>query len=122
VRERVKDHILWLEQELDDLNQQLQQAVKDHPNWQQRSDWLRSVPGVGPVLTCTLLADLPELGQLDRKKIAALVGLAPFNRDSGFINGKRAVWGGRGSVRHALYMATLAARRFNPVIRFFLNV
>ena len=119
MRERVKDHILWLEQELDDLNQQLQQAVKDHPNWQQRSDWLRSVPGVDPVLTCTLLADLPELGQLDRKKIAALVGLAPFNRDSGFMNGKRAVWGGRGSVRHALYMATLAARRFNPVIRVF---
>jgi transposase len=119
VRERVQEHITWLEQELDDLNDQLQQALKDHPHWQEQSGWLRSVPGVGPVLTTTLLADLPELGHLDRKKIAALVGVAPFNRDSGFMNGKRAVWGGRGSVRHALYMATLAARRFNPVIRAF---
>lgn len=71
VRERVREHITWLDQELDDLNDQLQQALKDHPHWQEQSDRLRSVPGVGPVLTTTLLADLPELGQLDRKKIAA---------------------------------------------------
>jgi transposase len=119
LRVRVSTHITWLEQELDELNTHLQQSLKDHPHWQEQSDRLRSVPGVGPVLTTTLLADLPELGQLDRKKIAALVGVAPFNRDSGFMNGKRSVWGGRGSVRHALYMATLAARRCNPVIQAF---
>ena len=119
VRERVQGHITWLEEELNDINTDLQQALKDHPHWQEQSDRMRSVPGVGPVLSTTLLADLPELGHLDRKKAAALVGVAPFNRDRGRMTGQRAVWGGRGSVRHALYMATLAARRCNPVIRAF---
>lgn len=119
VRERIQVHITWLQQELDDLNGQLQQAVQAHPHWHQQYEWLRSVPGVGPVLSLTLLADLPELGHLDRKKIAALVGVAPFNRDSGMMSGKRAVWGGRGTIRRTLYMATLAARRCNPAIRTF---
>jgi transposase len=119
VLERIQAHITWLKQELDDLNNQLQQAVQAHPHWQQQNEWLLSVPGVGPVLSTTLLADLPELGHLDRKKIAALVGVAPFNRDSGLMNGKRVVWGGRGTIRRTLYMATLAARRCNPVIKAF---
>ncbi len=119
VQPRVQDHIDWLEAELDDLNRQLQTALEQDPNWREQNDLLRSVPGVGPVLATTLLAELPELGQLDRKKIAALVGVAPFNCESGLMHGKRMVWGGRGSVRQALYMATLAARRFNPVIRAF---
>lgn len=119
VRPRVQEHITWLAAELDDLNGQLQSALEQDPNWRENNDLLRSVPGVGPVLSLTLLAELPELGQLDRKQIAALVGVAPFNCESGLLRGKRRVWGGRGSVRHALYMATLAARRFNPVIRAF---
>ena len=80
---------------------------------------LRSVPGVGPVLTATLLADLPELGRLNRKEVAALVGVAPLNRDSGQRRGKRSCWGGRAGVRRTLYMATLSATRHNPVIRSF---
>jgi transposase len=119
VRPRVQQHIDWLEEELDDLNRKLDQYLEDDPHWREQKDLLRSVPGVGPVLCTTLLAELPELGTLDRKKIAALVGVAPYNCDSGAMHGKRRVWGGRGTVRHALYMATLAARRFNPVIRTF---
>lgn len=119
VRPRVQEHITWLAAELDDLNGQLQSALEQDPNWRENNDLLRSVPGVGPVLSLTLLAELPELGKLDRKQIAALVGVAPFNCESALLRGKRRVWGGRGSVRHALYMATLAARRFNPVIRAF---
>jgi transposase len=119
VRSRVQQHIDWLEEELADLNSQLNQRLDEDPHWREQKDLLRSVPGVGPVLCTTLLAELPELGKLDRKKIAALVGVAPFNCDSGPMHGKRRVWGGRGSVRHALYMATLAARRFNSVIRTF---
>ncbi len=119
VQPRVQEHIDWLEAELDDLNGQLQTALETDPNWRERNDLLRSVPGVGPVLSTTLLAELSELGHLDRKQIAALVGVAPFNCESGGLQGQRRVWGGRGSVRHALYMATLAARRCNPVIRAF---
>lgn len=119
VRPRLEAHIAWLEQELADLDDNLGQRLKESPLWREREDWLRSVPGVGPVLTLTLLAELPELGTLDRKQIAALVGVAPFNRDSGILRGKRTVWGGRAPVRTALYMATLVATRFNPVIRTF---
>jgi len=119
VRPRVQQHIDWLEQELDEINRELETHLENDPNWREQKDLLRSVPGVGPILCTTLLAELPELGHLDRKKIAALVGVAPYNCDSGAMHGQRRVWGGRGSVRHALYMATLAARRFNPVIRTF---
>jgi transposase len=97
----------------------LDTSIRSSPAWRQSEDLLRSVKGVGPVLTRTLLACLPELGTLDRKKIAALVGVAPFNRDSGKLKGKRTTWGGRSTVRSALYMAALTASRFNPRIRAF---
>jgi transposase len=119
VQARLKQHIVWLSEELEDLNQQMRDKLQHSPLWREKDELLRSVPGVGPVLSTTLLAELPELGKLDRKKIAALVGVAPFNRDSGFMKGKRAIWGGRASVRTVLYMAIHSARRFNPVIKTF---
>lgn len=85
--------------------------------WQEQEDLLRSVPGLGPVLSRTLLAELPELGHLNRKQIAALVGVASLNRDSGSFRGRRRIWGGRAPVRAMLYMATLVATKWNPVIR-----
>ena len=117
VREDIHTHISWLERSLAKLNEELGDALRQSPLWREKEDLLRSVPGVGPVFTFTLVADLPELGSLDRRQIAALVGIAPFNRDSGTLRGKRTVWGGRAPVRAALYMATLVAARFNPVIR-----
>jgi transposase len=87
--------------------------------WREREDLLRGVPGVGPVLCATLLAELPELGRLDRREIAKLVGVAPLNRDSGTLRGKRTVWGGRGQVRTVLYMAALVAVHHNPVPKAF---
>lgn len=119
VRRRVEAHITWLERELSELDDELGRTLRESPVWREKEELLRSVPGVGPVLTVTLLAGVPELGTLDRKKIAALVGVAPLNRDSGLMRGKRTVWGGRASVRACLYMATLVASRFNPVIRQF---
>src|SRR5262249_6566596 len=92
---------------------------RNSPLWREQEDLLRSVPGVGRVMTATLLAELPELGKLNRKQIAALVGVAPLNRDSGTYRGKRMIWGGRASVRAALYMAALVASRHNPAIRTF---
>jgi len=118
-RRSVEAHIDWLEGELARIEAQLQQAIAQNSEWGRQEKLLRSVPGVGPVLAMTLLADLPELGTLDRKRIAALVGVAPLNRDSGTLRGKRTIWGGRATVRTALYMATLAATRWNPVIRAF---
>lgn len=117
VRPGIQAHITWLEQELDDLDQRLRQAIGRSPVWRERDDLPRSVPGVGEQLSLTLLAHLPELGTLDRKQIAALVGVAPINRDSGRMRGKRSVWGGRARVRAALYMSALVASRHNPVIR-----
>ena len=115
----LKEHIAWLEQQLADLDHQLRKLLQQSPIWRENDKLLRSVPGVGPVMSTTLVAELPELGQLDRKQIAALVGVAPFNCDSGNQQGKRRIWGGRASVRTALYMATLSAKRYNPVIRVF---
>jgi transposase len=115
----LQQHVAWLQHHVDDLDDQLQQRLRESPIWREKDDLLRSVPGVGPVLSSTLLADLPELGHLNRKQIAALVGVAPFNRDSGRLAGKRMIWGGRAAVRTTLYMATLSATRFNPVIRTF---
>ena len=112
-------HITWLQAELAQVDRQLQVQRQAHPAWQQQDALLQSVPGVGPVLTSVLLAELPELGQLNRRQIAALVGVAPLNRDSGPCRGQRTVWGGRAQVRTALYMATLTATRYNPVIRKF---
>lgn len=119
VRIRMQEHITWLEQELEDLDQDLDNQLRNSPLWREKENLLCSVKGVGPVTATTLLAELPELGQLDRRKIAALVGVAPFNRDSGRQRGKRAIWGGRASVRQVLYMATLSASQHNPVIRAF---
>ena len=119
VRPSIQDHISWLERALDDLDEGLRQTLRQSPVWREKDDLLRSVPGVGEQLSLTLLAYLPELGTLDRRQIAALVGVAPFNRDSGTLRGKRAVWGGRARVRAALYMGALVATRFNPVIRDF---
>jgi len=117
VRPGIQAHITWLEQELRDLDQGLRQTIRRSPLWRERDDLLRSVPGVGEQLSLTLLAHLPELGTLGRKQIAALVGVAPVNRDSGRMRGHRSVWGGRARVRAALYMGALVASRHNPVIR-----
>ena len=109
-------HIDWLKKELSDLDLNLKQHIESSPIWCVKDNLLQSIPGVGKVLSITLLAELPELGKLNRRQIAALVGVAPFNRDSGMMRGKRSIWGGRASVRTALYMATLVSTRYNPVI------
>ncbi len=119
VRPRIEAHIAWLERELDDLDEGLRGTLLQSPVWREKDDLLRTVPGVGKQLSLTLLAYLPELGALDRRQVAALVGVAPFNRDSGTLRGKRTVWGGRARVRSALYMGALVASRYNPVIRDF---
>lgn len=119
VSDHIKAHIAWLEEELADMDTALRTLIEASPLWREKEDLLKSVPGVGPVLSSTLLAELPELGMLNRKQIAALVGVAPFNRDSGKLRGKRTVWGGRSRVRAVLYMATLVATRRNSVIRSF---
>ncbi len=119
IRPKVEEHIRWLEENLADLDRDLGDLIRSSPIWRDKDELLRSTPGVGPVLSMTLLSDLPELGALNRGEIAALVGAAPFNRDSGTLRGKRKVWGGRAQVRAALYMAALVATRFNPVLRAF---
>lgn len=119
VRPYIERHLAWLAQELADLDRTLRERVQASPLWREREDLLRSVPGIGPTTAFSLLADLPELGTLDRKAIATLVGVAPLNRDSGTLRGQRSVWGGRARVRSALYMATLVATRHNPLIRAF---
>ena len=119
MRPHIEAHIKWLELELDDLDTDLRQRIRRSPVWREKDDLLRSVPGVGPQVSLTLLAYLPELGTLNRKQIAALVGVAPFSRDSGPYRGKRSVWGGRARVRSALYMGALVASRRNPVLREF---
>jgi transposase len=119
IRKRVRAHIAWLDWELDHTNTELSEAIRQSPVWREKDDLLQSVPGVGPVLTSTLLANLPELGTLTHKQIAALVGVAPLNRDSGTLRGRRTVWGGRAQVRAVLYMSAIVAARFNPVIRAF---
>jgi transposase len=115
----IQRHLSWLEQELADLDRTLQERVQASPLWRAQEDLLRSVPGIGPTTAYTLLAELPELGRLDRKAIAALVGVAPLSCESGTWRGKRIVWGGRARVRSVLYMAALVASRHNPVIRAF---
>lgn len=117
VRGRIRAHIAWLEDELAELDRLLRERVHDNPAFRAKDALLQSVPGVGPQTAATLLADLPQLGQLDRKRIACLVGVAPLNRDSGQARGTRAIWGGRARARTGLYMATLVAARFNPVIK-----
>jgi transposase len=119
VQKRIRVHLRWLTADLARLDQDLDERIEQSPVWRAREDLLRSVPGIGPVMSRTVLAELPELGTLNRKQIAALVGVAPFNRDSGRLRGRRTIWGGRTSVRRALYMAALVATRWNPSIRAF---
>lgn len=117
VRRQIKMHITWLEKQLNINEYDLDQAVKQTPVWREKADLLKSVPGVGRVTATTFLALLPELGALSRRQIAALVGVAPFNRDSGTLRGRRTVWGGRATVRATLYMAALVGARFNPTLK-----
>lgn len=119
VKADVQEHIRFLQKRLEGVDAELDQRIRQSPLWRAREDLLRSVPGVGPVVTRTLIAALPELGRLTHKQIAALVGVAPLNRDSGTLRGRRTVWGGRASVRGALYMAALVASRHNELIRSF---
>jgi transposase len=116
---RLTAHIAWLETELADLEAELRHWIQADPTWRAQAVLLASVPGVGPVTATTLVAELPELGQRNRQEIAALVGVAPLNKDSGKKRGRRRVFGGRAGVRRTLYMATLVATRCNPVIRTF---
>ena len=117
VRRQIKTHVAWLEKQLNINEYDLDQAVKETPAWREKADLLKSVPGVGRVTATTFLALLPELGALSRRQIAALVGVAPFNRDSGTLRGRRTVWGGRATVRASLYMAALVGARFNPTLK-----
>lgn len=119
VRADIKAHVAWLERRLAQSDDALASAIQASAVWRAKDNLLQSIPGVGPVLATTLLANLPELGTLGRKQIAALVGVAPRNRDSGILRGRRMVGGGRASVRAVLYMGTLAAVRHNPVLKVF---
>jgi len=119
LRERIQTHITWLETELAAIDHDLDQTIRQSDLWRERDALLQSVPGIGPVVSFTLLAELPELGTLTRQQLAGLVGVAPLNCDSGARRGTRRVWGGRSRVRTALYMATLVASRYNPVIKEF---
>lgn len=116
---RLQNHIAWLEEERKSLDEAIEDFIQEKAEWKEKAALLRSVPGVGPVTASTLLAELPELGTRNRKQIAALVGVAPINKDSGPKRGKRRIFGGRAAVRRTLYMATLVATRSNPVIRTF---
>lgn len=118
-REGIKEHIGWLDEHIDRLDIDLTAALRQSQAWRVKEDLLKSVPGIGPVACVTLLSLMPELGKLNRAQIASLGGVAPFNRDSGKFRGKRMIWGGRAEVRSVLYMATLAAIRFNETIAAF---
>lgn len=119
VKKRIDAHLRWLASELERIDKDLDQSIRQSPIWQEKEDLLKSVPGIGPVISRALIANLPELGQLNRKQIAALVGVAPLNHDSGTLRGRRTVWGGRAAVRGMLYMAALVATRRNAVIKAF---
>jgi transposase len=119
IRPDIEELIAILRKRLDAINRDLNRLIRKSPLWREKDKILQSVPGVGPVMAMTLLADLPELGVLNRKQIAALVGVAPLNCDSGMYQGKRKIWGGRAAIRSVLYMCALTAIRCNPVIREF---
>ena len=119
VRGDIEAHLQWLEQHIAAVDQQLEDRIRSSPVWRAKDELLRSIKGIGPVVSRTLLAAVPELGRLDRRQIAALVGLAPMADESGQYRGARRIQGGRSWVRSMLYMAALAARRFNPVLREF---
>lgn len=117
IQKKIQEHILWLEKRLEEIQKELSDFIQASPVWKEKEDLLQSVPGIGPITSLTLLSELPELGELNRKQIAALAGLAPFNRDSGLFKGTRSVWGGRARLRATLYMAVVAAIRSNPVLK-----
>jgi transposase len=119
MRTDIEAHIQWLANSLKDLDKEIEDFVEGTPLWKEKDALLQSVPGVGPVTSATMLGMLPELGKLNRQEIAALVGVAPVNKDSGKKQGKRRVYGGRADVRSVLYMAALSAKKFNPVIKSF---
>jgi len=115
----IEAHITWLNERLATLDDDLETVLRGSPLWRENDDLLQSVPGIGPVCARTLLLELPELGTLTRQQIAALVGVAPLNCDSGTLRGRRIIWGGRAHVRTVLYMGTLVATRYNPRIKAF---
>jgi transposase len=117
LRAGLDQHIRSLEKYLAEIDKDLGSGLRQSPIWRERDDLLQSVPGIGPVLSATLLAELPELGRLNRREVAALVGVAPLNRDSGQKKGQRSIWGGRATVRATLYMATLSAIQHNPTLK-----
>jgi len=119
VRERLQAHLDWLKEEGKEGDHEIRRQVAASPLWRAQEDLLRTVPGGGRTTALTLLADLPELGRLSRGQIAALVGVAPLNRDSGAQRGRRSIWGGRATVRAALYLAALRATRCNPALQLF---
>jgi transposase len=119
VREGIEEHVAWIEARVEDLETKIQTCIREKPDWRARAEIIDSIPGVGPVTASTLVAELPELGQLCHKKISALAGVAPFNKDSGPKRGKRRIFGGRSGVRRTLFMAALSAIKHNPVIRAF---
>jgi transposase len=118
-RKSIEKHLNWLRKEVVRIDAAIARLIASDETWRGQVERLKSVPGVGPTTSATLVAELPELGRLNRREISALVGLAPYNHDSGKLRGKRSIWGGRLSVRSALYMAALTARRCNPIIRAF---
>jgi transposase len=117
LRPALDAHVVWLSQQIADLDRELDRALRDSPVWREKEALLRSIPGIGPVVARTLLGEVPELGRLDRWQVAALAGVAPLTQDSGRHRGKRRVWGGRASVRAALSMAAVTATRCTPIIR-----
>lgn len=119
VQRRLAAHLAWLQQELSSLEAEIETTIRDSPLWSDREALLTSVPGVGPTVARSLMAELPELGQLDRRALAALVGVAPMNRDSGGYRGSRRICGGRGTVRAALFMAAWVGSRCNPLLKAF---
>jgi transposase len=117
----IKTHIRWLKKRLDQIDTNIKGQIRKSPLFLKKDKILQSTPGVGPTTAATLICGVPELGTMNRKKIACLVGLAPLNRDSGHLRGRRMIWGGRAHVRSVLYMSTLSAIQFNPIIRQFYN-
>jgi len=116
IKKGLKSHIQWLQKNIEQIEKQLQDLIKKNQTWQHKAKIIQSFPGVGQVTSWVLLSSLPELGQVNRRQIASLAGVAPLNRDSGSLKGKRTTWGGRANVRNALYMCALSATRYNPVI------
>ena len=115
----IEIHIEFLKKRLDRLNQEIEKSTKNNQEYQDKVNLLKTTPGIGQVIATTLVADLPELGQLSAKRISKLVGVAPLNYDSGMFKGKRMIWGGRAHVRATLYMGAVVAMRFNPIIKAF---